>query len=103
MLGVVSQTNLAHIDSANAVMGADIYSCDALDTDQGGALRVRVGAGQVYLSSGSAAALEDDGSEIQVVTSSGTVGFSEPASGDIAIRTPAGIVRAVGGAAAPGK
>jgi hypothetical protein len=103
VLGVVSQTNLAHIDSANAVMGADIYSCDALDTDQGGALRVRVGAGQVYLSSGSAAALEDDGSEIQVVMSGGTVGFSEPASGNISIRTPAGIVRAVGGAAAAGE
>ncbi len=103
VLGVVSQTNLGHIDSANAVMGADIYSCDALDTDQGGELRVRIGASQVYLSSGSAAALEDDGNEIQLVTGSGTVGFSEPASGNISIRTPAGIVRAVGGAAAAGE
>jgi hypothetical protein len=103
VLGVVSQTNLAHVDSANAVMGADIYSCDALDTDQGGALRVQVGSGQVYLSSGSTAALEDDGSEIQVVASSGTVGFSQPASGGLAIRTPAGIVRAASGGAAAGE
>jgi hypothetical protein len=103
VLGVVSQTNLAHIDSSNAVMGADIYSCDALDTDQGGAMRVQIGPSQIYLSSASAAALEDDGSEIQVVTGSGTVGFSEPASGNISIRTPAGIVRAAGGAAAAGE
>jgi hypothetical protein len=102
-LGVVSQTDRGHIDTANAVTGADIYSCDSLTTDDGGTLRVRVGAGQIYLSSGSAAALEDDRSEIQVVTSSGTIGFSEPASGDLSIRTPAGIVRAAGGMAAAGE
>jgi hypothetical protein len=103
VLGVVSQTNLAHIDSSTAVMGADIYSCDALDTDQGGAMRVQIGPSQIYLSSASAAALEDDGSEIQVVTGSGTVGFSEPVAGNISIRTPAGIIRAAGGAAVAGE
>jgi hypothetical protein len=103
VLGVVSQTNLAHVDSTEAVTGTDIYSCDALDTDQGGVMRVQVGSSQVYLSSGSAAALEDDAGEIQVVASSGTVGFSQPPSGAIAIRTPAGIVRAAGGAAAAGE
>jgi hypothetical protein len=103
VLGVVTQADRGHLDSQNAVTGANIYSCDALDTDDGGALRVRVGASQVYLSSASAAALEDDGGEIEVVTGSGTVGFSEPVSGNIAIRTPAGIVRAAGGAAAAGE
>jgi hypothetical protein len=103
VLGVITQTNLAHLDSQNAVMGADIYSCDALDTDQGGAMRVRVGSSQVYLATSSAAALEDDGNEIQVVSSAGTIGFSEPASGGLSIRTPAGIVRAAGGGAAAGE
>jgi hypothetical protein len=103
VLGVVTQTNLAHLDSQNAVMGADIYSCDALDTEDTGALRVRVGQSQVYLSAASAAALEDDGNEIQVLVTSGTVGFSEPVSGEISIRTPAGIVRAAGGSAAAGE
>jgi hypothetical protein len=103
VLGVVTQTNLAHLDSQNAVMGADIYSCDALDTDEGGALRVRVGSSQVYLATSSAAALEDDSSEIQVVATAGTVGFSEPASGGLSVRTPAGIVRAAGGGAAAGE
>jgi hypothetical protein len=103
VLGVVSQTDRGHIDTTNAVTGADIYSCDSLTTDDGGTLRVRVGAGQIYLSSASAAALEDDGNEIQVVTSSGTIGFSEPTSGDLSIRTPAGIVRAAGGMAVAGE
>jgi hypothetical protein len=103
VLGVVSETNLGHISNTNAVVGADIYSCEPLNTDDGGALRARVGASQFYLSSASAAALEDDGGEIQAVTAAGTVGFSEPASGNIALRTPAGIVRAAGGAAAAGE
>ncbi len=103
VLGVVTQTDRGHLDSQNAVMGADIYSCDNLDTNDGGALRVRVGASQVYLAAMSAAALEDDGNEIQVLITAGTVGFSEPASGEISIRTPAGIVRATGGSAAAGE
>ena len=53
VLGVVSQTDRGHIDSANAVMGADIYSCDSLATDDCGTLRVRVGTGQIYLASSS--------------------------------------------------
>jgi hypothetical protein len=103
VLGVVTQTDRGHLDSANAVMGADIYSCDSLDTNDGGELRVRVGSSQVYLSALSAAALEDDGNEIQVLVTSGTVGFSEPAAGEISIRTPAGIIRAAAGSAAAGE
>lgn len=102
-LGMVAQANLAHLDGSNAVMGADVYSCDSLGTDEGGSLRLTVGPSQVYLSSNSAAALEDDGSEIQVLVSAGTVGFSEPVSGDISVRTPAGIVRPAGGSAAAGE
>ncbi len=103
VLGVVSQTDRGHLDSQNAVMGADIYSCDSLDTNDGGTMRVQVGSSQVYLAAGSSAALEDDGTEIQVLAMAGTVGFSEPASGQISIRTPAGIIRAAGGSAAAGE
>jgi hypothetical protein len=103
VLGVVSQTERGHIDSQNAVTGADIYSCDSLDTNDGVMLRAQVGSSQVYLGPNSSAALEDDGTEIQVLAMAGTVGFSEPASGEISIRTPAGIIRAAGGAAAAGE
>ena len=100
VLGVVLQTDRARLDSANAVLGANIYSCDSLETDESGVLRAKVGSGQVYLSAFSAAALEDEGSAIQVLAIRGTVGFSSPTSGEIMIRTPAGIVRGAGGQAA---
>jgi hypothetical protein len=103
VLGVVSQTDRGHLDSQNAVMGADIYSCDSLDTNDGVMLRAQVGSSQIYLAANSSAALEDDGTEIQVLAMAGTVGFSEPASGEISIRTPAGIIRAAGGSAAAGE
>ena len=103
VLGVVSQTDRAHLDSQNAVMGADIYSCDSLDTEDAGAMRVQIGPSQVYLSAASAAQLEDDGNEIQVLITSGTVGFSEPASGNISIRTPAGLVRPASGSMTAGE
>ena len=47
VLGVVTETDRGHLDSQNAVVGADIYSCDSLDTNDGVALRVRVSASQV--------------------------------------------------------
>jgi hypothetical protein len=103
VLGVVSQTDRAHLDSQNAVMGADVYSCDSLDTEDGGTMRVQVGSSQVYLAAMSAAQLEDDVNEIQVLVTSGTVGFSEPASGNISIRTPAGLVRAASGVMTAGE
>ncbi|HXQ26168.1 MAG TPA: hypothetical protein VN822_07160 [Candidatus Acidoferrales bacterium] len=100
VLGVVLQTDHARLDNANAVMGADIYSCDMLETDESGVLRARVASGQVYLSALSAAQLEDDVTAIQVLALRGTVGFSSPAAGEITIRTPAGIVRGTGAGAA---
>src|ERR1700722_15501621 len=75
-LGVGSQTERGHIDTTNAVTGADIYSCDSLDTDDGGVLRVKVGPNQLFLSASSTAALEDDGNAIQGLATTGTVGFA---------------------------
>jgi len=97
VLGVVIQTNLAKLDGSNAVMGADIYSCDMLETEDTGVLRAKVASGQVYLSALSAAQLEDEGSAIQALALRGTVGFSSPVAGEITIRTPAGIVRGASG------
>jgi len=98
VLGVVAQADRAHLGNANAVMGADVYSCDPLATDESGVLRVTVGSSQIFLSALSNAALEDDATAIQVVASGGTIGFSSPGSGDFSVRTPAGIVRGAAGA-----
>lgn len=103
VLGVVSQTNLGHIDQTDARMGSDIYSCENLSTDDGGTMRVRISGGQIYLATQSNAELEEETNEIEVLADSGTIGFSEPSTGTISIRTPAGLVRAEGGSAAAGE
>lgn len=103
VLGIVNQTDRGHLDSQDAAVGANIYSCDSLDTNQGGDMRVRIGASQIYLAAMSFAQLEDDGGAVQVLAEGGTVAFSEPATGNISIRTPAGVIRAEGGSAAAGE
>jgi hypothetical protein len=103
VLGVVAQTDRGHLDTSNAVQGADVYSCDSLTTDEGGVLRVTVGSNQLYLSASSAAALEDDGSAIQAIAVGGTVGFSFSAADDFSVRTPAGIIRSAKAGAAAGQ
>ena len=102
-LGVVTETNLGHLDSQDAKVGADIYSCDALDTTNGVDMRVRIGLSQMYLSNSSQAQLEDDGLTIQILAEAGTVAFSEPSTANISVRTPAGIIRAEGALAVAGQ
>src|ERR1700728_229755 len=103
VLGIVSQTNLGHIDQTDARMGSDVYSCENLTTDDGGTMRVRISGGQIFLATQSNAELEDENTEIEVLADSGTIGFSEPSTGTLSIRTPAGMVRAEGGSAAAGE
>lgn len=103
VLGVVQQTNLAHIDQSDAQTGSNIYSCEDLTADDGGTMRVRVAGAQIYIAAQSSAELEDDSDEIVVLADSGTVGFSEPSTASLIVRTPAGIVRAEGGSAVAGE
>jgi len=103
VLGVVSQTDRGHLDSQDAQLGANIYSCDQLDTNSGGEMRVRIAQSQLYLSPMSAAQLEDEGADIQVLAEAGTLAFSEPSTGTLSVRTPAGVVRAEGGLAVAGQ
>jgi hypothetical protein len=101
--GVVSQANLGHIDSADAVAGANVYDCDTLETEQGGQMRLQVRGGQVYVASGSEGQLQETPTAIDVYVERGTVGFSVMAGGMIEVMTPAGIVRAANGQAASGE
>jgi hypothetical protein len=102
-LGVVVQTDRGHIDTTNAVTGADIYSCDVLATDEGGVLRVAVGASQIFLSASSTAALEDEGGAVQALATAGTLGFVLSPAADLSVRTPAGTIRAAGSEATSGQ
>ena len=104
VLGVVIQTDHGKLDSSDAALGANVYSCDRLETEQSGVLRVKVSSNQLYLSGlNSLAQLEDDGSAIQALAETGTVGFSISGAGDFSVRTPAGIIRGASGQVVSGQ
>jgi hypothetical protein len=102
-VGVVSQADLGHIDTANAVAGADVYDCDNLETEEGGEMRLQVQSGQVFLAAGSAGQLQQGLNGIEVYVNRGTVGFSSMAGAAIDLVTPAGFVRAANGQAVSGE
>jgi hypothetical protein len=102
-VGVVSQTDHGHVDSADAMSGANVYDCDTLDTEAGGGMRLQVRSGQVYLTAGSEAQLQDGYNGIDVYVNRGTVGFSSMAGAAIELVTPAGFVRASNGQEASGQ
>lgn len=56
-LGVVIQTQDAHLSNANAQIGATVYPGDAITTEQDGTIRLRIGSGQLYLAPSSSASL----------------------------------------------
>lgn len=103
VLGVIVQTEQGKLDNAVAQTGADVYSCDRLETDQGGTMRVTVGPSQIFLTATSLSALEDDGGAVQALAMQGTLGFSFSAGDNFSVRTPAGIIRSMSGQAIAGQ
>lgn len=94
---IVVLAELAHIGNMNAAGGTTVYPGDSIDTAPGGALRLIVGPGQVYLLSDSAVTLLRSGSVLQASLIRGTVGFSSLTNRDFQIVTPEGIVEAANG------
>jgi hypothetical protein len=92
-LGTVVATDHARLDNADAAIGADIYSGDALATAAGGSLRMRVGPSQVYLLSASSATLVPQENRVQAKVEHGSVGFSTPSPEQLEIGTPLGVIR----------
>jgi hypothetical protein len=92
-LGVVLTAEHARLDNASAAIGADIFSGDALVTDEGGSMRITIGSSQVYLLSASSATLEPDENRVQARISMGVMGFSTPAPAQLEIQTPLGMIR----------
>ncbi len=92
-LGMVVAADHAYLDHANAATGASVYSDDALVTEQGGSLRLSVGASQIYLLSLSSASLEPRDDKIEARVDRGTMGFSTARPSQLQIQTPLGVVR----------
>lgn len=92
-LGMVTTAAHARLANADAVIGANIYPDDSLVTDEGGSLRMRVGASQIYLLSLSSASLEPADNKVQARVDRGTLGFSTSIPGQLEVQTPAGVIR----------
>ena len=92
--GIVALADQAHVGTAFASAGANVYPGDALDTMPGGSLRLRVATGQVYLLSASAANLGQNGSVLRATALRGTIGFSSLTAKEFEVETPEGIIHA---------
>lgn len=102
-LGVVIQAERARLDNAEASRGATVYSGDSFGTDTGGALRLSIGSGQIYLPASSAATLTSGSNLAHLTLTRGSITLATPASGQLEVETPAGIVRGADGQAASGQ
>lgn len=102
-LGTVTDAARAHLDGASAVSGATLYAGDAVETDSQGALRLRLGAGQLYLSASSSMSLEERAGMASVTLARGSASFSLPDPSQFELETPAGILRGSGTKATRGQ
>jgi hypothetical protein len=96
-VGTVIQAKGAHLGNAEAVLGADVFPGDALDTDIGGSLRLSIGSGQLYILSSSAAALAQQAGVVRASITRGTAGFSSLKAGEFELDTPIATLRPANG------
>jgi hypothetical protein len=102
-LGMVAEAQHAHLDGVSAVSGATIYAGDAIDTENPGALRLRLGTGQLYFTGASAATLSEHSGVAAAKLVRGTASFSVPDSTRFELETPAGFLRGSGNNATRGQ
>lgn len=91
--GVISDAVRAHIDGTDATLGANVYAGDALSTNPGGSLRLRVGAGQLFLLASSDASITQDHARVDMLMKNGTAGLSATIDDPLEIDTPVGTLR----------
>jgi hypothetical protein len=81
------------VDGVEAALGANIYSGDALNTYEGGTLRLRVGTGQLFMLASSDASMTQDHGRMDMLIQRGTAGFSATIDDPLEIETPVGTLR----------
>lgn len=96
-LGLVTQAMSAHLGDATVAIGTTVYPGDTIATEVGGTARLKIGGGQIYLLSSSAATLSQSSNAVLAVVARGTVGFSSNGTDQLALEIPEGILRAADG------
>jgi hypothetical protein len=102
-LGLVVQAESAQVSNAKVAIGTTVYPGDRVETDAGGALRLRMGTSQLYLLASSSAILGQRSDSLFAEVSRGTVGFSSHGSDQLELEVPQGIIRASNGQSAYGQ
>lgn len=102
-VGMVIQAQGAQLENAAAAIGATVYPGDALTTDPGGTLRLKVGGGQIYMLSASSMRLAKIDDVVQATITGGTVGFSTTPGDRLQLDTPVGVLSPMPGKSAYGQ
>lgn len=92
-LGLIVESSGATLDSSEAAIGTTVFAGDALETQAGGLMRVRVGSSQLYLLAASAATLIQPEVTPQAHILRGSVGFSTLAPNQLELDTAVGVIR----------
>jgi len=100
---MVAEANRAHLGTSSAAIGANVFAGDFVKTDDNGTLRLRLGAGELYLSAASYASLEERDGLASVTLVKGSASFSLPNPIEFELETPAGILRGSGENATSGQ
>ena len=102
-LGFVIQAQSAQISDSKVAIGTTVYLGDKVQTDAGGALRLRMGTTQLYLLASSSATLGQRSNALFAEVSRGTVGFSSNGADQLELEVPEGVIRAANGQPAYGQ
>jgi hypothetical protein len=102
-LGTVAEATGAHLRAGSAAIGANVFAGDFVKTDENGALRLRLGTGELYLSAASYVSLEEHNGLASVTLVKGSASFSLPNPIEFELETPAGTLRGSGENATSGQ
>ena len=75
-LGSVILADGGRLDNADATVGSTVFTGDDMATNQGGKIRLRLGAAQIYLLANTEVALGNSPEVPTAILKSGTVGFA---------------------------
>lgn len=91
--GTLVFANRARVGSANASVGATVFSGDRLTTDEVGSVQVRAGAARLLLASSSTATLSQDEASPAATVTAGTATFSTANSKALVLHVASAIIR----------
>ena len=93
VLGTVVFVNRARVGSANASLGATVFSGDSLSTDDVGSVQIRAGAARLLLAGSSIATLSEDEASPAATLRAGTATFSTANSKAFVLHVASAIIR----------